>query len=374
MGLGRRFFLSTIKKETALPFISTWRTTNTSVGSTALNQVKLPLISAGTYNFVVNWGDGNSDTITTWNQAQTTHTYTSSGDYTITITGNCRGWQFANTGDRLKILTISQWGILTFTVSNSPNTGAFQGCSNLNVTATDTPVFLSGGQQGFFRACASLVGNSSFANWDVSMINNMVRFFDGCTNFNQNINNWDVSNVTNCDSMFLSCANYNQPMNNWDVGACTFFGQMFRSASIFNQNIGSWNTSAGQTFAGMFNLASAFNNGGSDTIKNWNVSNGQVFSSVNNGLFQSATAFTQPIGDWNVSKATNLQDIMRNKTSANYSATNLDEIYNKWSLLTFVNTGLTANFGTIKYTSAGSAGRAILTGAPNNWTITDGGI
>jgi hypothetical protein len=65
---------------------------------------------------------------------------------------------------------------------------------------------------------------------------------------------------------------------------------------------------------------------------------------------------------------------MAGKTDANYSATNLDSIYNGWSLLTFVNTGLSISFGTIKYTAAGQAGRDVLTDPPNNWTITDGGI
>jgi len=64
---------------------------------------------------------------------------------------------------------------------------------------------------------------------------------------------------------------------------------------------------------------------------------------------------------------------MTGKTSADFSASNLDAIYNGWSLLTLAS-GVTINFGTIKYTAGGSAGRAILTGAPNNWTIIDGGI
>jgi surface protein len=89
-------------------------------------------------------------------------------------------------------------------------------------------------------------------------------------------------------------------------------------------------------------------------------------------LFRSATAFNQDIGGWNVSNVTNFLDFMRFKTNANYSATNLNSIYNNWSLLT-LNPNLNINFGTIKYTLAGQAGRNILTGAPNNWTITDGG-
>jgi len=70
---------------------------------------------------------------------------------------------------------------------------------------------------------------------------------------------------------------------------------------------------------------------------------------------------------------TNIASFMNQRTDANYSATNLDSIYNNWSLLT-LNPNLIIDFGTIKYTSAGQAGRNILTGAPNNWTITDGGI
>jgi len=93
-----------------------------------------------------------------------------------------------------------------------------------------------------------------------------------------------------------------------------------------------------------------------------------------NNMFNSATNFNQNIGGWNVSKVSNFSNFMVNKTAANYSAANLDAIYNGWSGLTFVNTGLTISFGTIKYTAAGQAGRDILTGAPNNWSITDGGI
>jgi hypothetical protein len=66
---------------------------------------------------------------------------------------------------------------------------------------------------------------------------------------------------------------------------------------------------------------------------------------------------------------------MQGKTNLNYSSANLDAIYNGWSLLSpFLTPNLTVNFGTIKYTLAGQAGKNILTGAPNNWVIVDGGI
>jgi len=56
-------------------FISVWDTSKTSDGSSIETQIKLPLESTGTYDFTVDWGDGTSDTITTYNQPEVTHTY-----------------------------------------------------------------------------------------------------------------------------------------------------------------------------------------------------------------------------------------------------------------------------------------------------------
>jgi hypothetical protein len=90
-------------------------------------------------------------------------------------------------------------------------------------------------------------------------------------------------------------------------------------------------------------------------------------------MFRGAFVFNQNIGSWNISNVNDFGNFMFGKTNLNYSSANLDAIYNGWSLLS-VQPNETINFGTIKYTLAGQAGRNILTGAPNNWTITDGGI
>jgi hypothetical protein len=65
--------------------------------------------------------------------------------------------------------------------------------------------------------------------------------------------------------------------------------------------------------------------------------------------------------------------MFRGKTPTTFSTTNLDAIYNGWSSRP-VKTTIVISFGTAKYTTAASSGRAILTGSPNNWVITDGGI
>jgi surface protein len=409
----RRFFHSTIKDKNA--FIFEINTANTSTGSTTNTQFKLPFPSTGNYNCVVDWGDNTSDVITVWNQDEVTHTYASTGTYTVTISGICRGWQFTGSGDRLKMINISQWGILNFTNGG----GQFQGCSNLDVTATDIPNLSSvTNLTRFFNLCSSLTYNSSVNNWDVSSITNLFEMFRGSSfnqsisdwdvslvtnfggvfrdsSFNQNINSWDVSSATNINNIFAGNSTFNQPLSNWDISNVTSLAGIFFQAFAFNQNINTWDVSNVTNMPGVFRQATSFN----QPLSDWDVSNVTIFGGANNGMFFNASSFNQDISSWDVSSATNMQDMFRNatafnqdigswdvskvsvftnfmagKTAANYSATNLDSIYNGWSLLTFVNTGLSISFGTVKYTAAGQAGRDILTDPPNNWTITDGGI
>ena len=105
----KKFYFGKSKVE-FIPFVSTWKTDNLSSGSSTATQVKLPLIYTGTYNFVVDWGDNTTSTITTYNQAAVTHTYSVAGTYQIKINGVCKGWRFDYGGDRSKILSVQQWG------------------------------------------------------------------------------------------------------------------------------------------------------------------------------------------------------------------------------------------------------------------------
>ena len=69
------------------PFETIWNTENSvgSAGHSLTKQIKLPLVSTGTYNFTVDWGDGTTNQITVWNAATTTHTYSVAGVKTIKI-------------------------------------------------------------------------------------------------------------------------------------------------------------------------------------------------------------------------------------------------------------------------------------------------
>jgi surface protein len=225
----------------------------------------------------------------------------------------------------------------------------------------------------FFDATAFNNGDSDdIDNWTFSTTSdiNMSAMFGGSSTtisckFNRYIGSWDTQRVTNMRDMFSRNNQFNQNIGAWNVSSVTNMEGMFRDATAFNQDIGNWNTSAVTNMASMFQSATSFN----QDIGNWNT------SAVTNmaSMFQSATSFNQDIGAWDVSNVTDFTNFMLGKTAANYSAANLDSIYNGWSSRP-VQPNLSINFGTIKYTAAGQAGKDILTGAPNLWVIVDSGI
>ena len=202
-------------KATTTDFVSTWDTRNISSGSSNANSVTLPLVSEGNYNFTVNWGDDSTDTITAWDSIAASHSYSAPGRYTITISGQIEGFAFQGSGDRLKLIDISQWGTL-----NLGNSGRyFEGASNFNSSATDAP--------------------------DLSGTTNFNQAFDGATSFNGAIGNWDVSGVTVMRGAFTNAASFNQDLSSWDVSKVWHFGIMFSGARSFNQNLASWDIASG---------------------------------------------------------------------------------------------------------------------------------
>lgn len=387
------------------PFISTWKTDNP--GTSSDTQITLPLESSGNYNFEVDWGDGTSSSIGTYNHPDITHTYAASGTYTVSITGTIDGWRFNNGGDKSKLTEISAWGDLL--LGNSG--GYFNGCNNLLITATDvlnTSAITH--MQDAFKNCSSLTTVPSMNQWDISSVTNMFAMFRSASSFNQNIANWDISNVTSTGNMFRSAILFNQDIGAWDVSSVTSMDEMFWGASTFNQNIDNWDVNNVTGMGGMFYGASAFN----QNISAWNT----VSVTYLLNMFRSATSFNQDISSWNVSSATNMSYMFRSATSFNQDisiwdvsgvtnmiemfrdATSFDQTLGAWDITMvndmsnmFYGVGLsTSNYdalltgwesqliqnnvtfhgGNSQYSSVGASARAALID-DHIWTITDGG-
>src|SRR5665213_2230612 len=103
-------------------------------GTSGTTQFTIPTNPSYSYNYDVDWGDGTTSAALT---TSTTHTYAAAGTYTIRISGTFASIYFNGGGDCRKLLTVSQWG----TAMNWQSfTSSFNGCNNLDVTATDVPI------------------------------------------------------------------------------------------------------------------------------------------------------------------------------------------------------------------------------------------
>jgi hypothetical protein len=175
-------------------FAFTAKTDNTGVSNPI--RFQLPLTTSTGLNIVVDWGDATTSTITNHLDAAVTHTYASAGTYSISITGTLPGFQFNNAGDKLKILNISNWGVLDITTNR-----AFDGCTNLTCSATDAPTITTTDLSNTFNNATSF--NGAIGNWDTSGVNIMEGMFASATAFDQNLGSWDVSQVGNFKKFML---------------------------------------------------------------------------------------------------------------------------------------------------------------------------
>ena len=311
-------------------FVFTIDTENTSSGSSLNTQFMMPLVSGGSYNATVNWGDGSSDTITSYNQQEVTHTYSSAGQYEISIEGTLQGWQFNNAGDRLKMLDVKQWGVLDLSTN-----AAFYGCTNLDASATDAPTVSSTSFGNMFRDCTNFDG--AIGNWNVSSVNNFGTCFYECSSFNKPLNSWNVSIATSIASMFFNCVSFDQDLNSWDTSNVENMASCFRNCSQFNGDIYSWNTT--------------------------NVEN--MTSMLNN-----CDLFDQSLAAWTIANVSNFTNFMQNATGL--STSNYDATLIAWAA-GVVDNNISINFGGSQFTESAYASRLSLI-QDHNWTIVDGGI
>ena len=154
---------------------------------------------------------------------------------------------------------------------------------------------------------------------DLTRCTDLSYCFSWCGTFNDNnVIGWDVSNVQNMDGMFGGLPNFDQDIGSWDVSSVTNMSNMFMSATSFDQDISSWDVTS-------------------------------------------------------LTNATNMFGATAVGIAVTLSTANYDALLIGWAAQA-VNTGVVFSGGNSKY-SAGAAttARGVLTGAPNNWNITDGG-
>ncbi len=301
-------------------FISVWNTAGTPRSSDE-NQISLPLVEHGTYDFVVAWGDGTTDEIASWDAPATTHTYPAVGTYTVDIFGVISGWRFTyagvdmlELGDAGKLEEVIQWG--TFSLGDTVS--QFWGAENLVITATDAPdLTQTTSLSRAFSHCPRLGSIPSLDAWDVSGVTDMTYMFSA-SGFDQDLSSWDVSNVTNMSYMFHR-STYNRDLSAWDVSNVTSMAGMFAGTTAFDQDLSAWDVSNVTDMGHMFR-ESDYNR----DLSAWDVSS--VTSMTEMFLW---SAYDQDLSAWDVSNVTDM--------SFMFMGTTYNQDLSSWDLSSVVN-------------------------------------
>ena len=155
-------------------------TVNAVVG----NPVTLPTSDpSATYNYIVDWGDGNiSPTITTFDATYKTHIYSSSGSKTIKITGICQDFTCQFTSIATLITSITNWGNCDFRALN------FYGCTNL-LSLPSGPITGASSMTiaaSMFYNCTNLTTVPTYLFRNLTNVTSFANTFQNCTNLQLN--------------------------------------------------------------------------------------------------------------------------------------------------------------------------------------------
>jgi len=306
----------------------------TIAGSSGVGNLTIPAGYVGTYDAVIDWGDGTTSTITSYNDADLSHSYSSAGTYIVKITGSFPNIKFNNGGDKLKLIKVLNLGNVSTSFERS-----FWGCSNMTefiVGTTDTSNVTN--MYGMFYGCSSLI-LLDLSNFDTSNVTNMSTMFYGCSSLILlDLSNFDTSNVTNMFAVFGGCSSLTSlDVSSFDTSNVTNMRSMFNGcSSLTSLDVSSFDTSSVTNMRGMF--------GGCSSLTSLNISS------------------------FNIESVTDFTDFVANIT---IQTSDYDAILNNFASQDAVN-GLTIDFGNAKYSSTGADARQSLID-DDSWTIIDGG-
>jgi surface protein len=245
----------------------------------------------------------------------------------------------------VRILDITQWDDVEFDIMNE----SFAGCQNLDVTATDAPILSELDLPALilsFYDCN--IKHAKFSQWNTVGIGNMESTFRDCANLETiEISTWNTSVVTRMPAMFDGCVKLREiDIAGWNVGNVDRFSHMFNNCvSLGSIDLTGWNVGAADAMDGMF--------AGCGNIDVIGVEGWEPFN-INTFFLESLSSMF---------------------LGSTLPTSRYDALLQNWSskAASFTNTGIFFHGGNSKYSASSQSYRDILTGAPYNWTITDGG-
>lgn len=323
------------------PFVFT---IDTTLG-TGTDDFTLPLRSGYAYNMLVDWGDGASDTITAWNQAEKLHNYGAGGQYQITISGTCEAWYFNDGGDVLKMISVENLGVVGWTGAGLER--AFYGCSSMmSFVAGNTDTSAVTDMQNMMRGWSSMTSPPDLSGFDTSAVTNMRTMMMDWPSMTSppDLSGFGTSACTNMAHMMRNWSSMTSPpdLTSLDTSAVTDMTQMMDNWSSMTSppDLSGFDTSACTIMSFM--------------MRNWS----------------SMGAVAPGVKDFNITSLTDATDMMQGTT---LTTAEYDALLANWAAQT-INPNIPMHFGGSQYTIAiAQADRDILTDPPNSAIITDGG-
>jgi surface protein len=324
-------------------FVSTWQISNSN------ESITLPLVSGLNYDFMVEWGDGSVERITSFSSPLKTHMYTTPGIYTVTINGLVEGWSFGNVADsKLKIKTIQNFGDMGWKNLNL----AFYGCSNLTSFSGGVTTQVTN-MSGMFKNATSLT-NLNVSTFNTSNVANMSLMFYGLSALTTlNLSNFNTSKVTNMSYMFYGMEAVTSLMvATLDTSLVTNMASMFGHTNILpSLDVSTFNTSNVTSMDMMFEQASGLT---TLNLSNFNTSNVTSMS----GMFNNANKLTSlNVSSFDTSKVTNMSLMFASLGSltsidvSNFNTSNVTVMNSMFSYSTKLASLNLSNFNTSKVTS-----------------------
>lgn len=203
----------------------------------AAETVTIPCQDAGTFNAVIDWGDGSgTSTITTFNDADLAHEYASAGDHEIKISGTFPNIYFNNTGDKLKLKSVEQLGVVGWITLNR----AFFGCSNMTAFAGGNVNTSAVTNMSFaLRGCSSLT-SIDLSGFNTSAVTDMSQMFNTCSGLTSlDVSSFDTASVTDMNAMFYDCNSVTSlDLSNFDTSLVANMSEMFRLCNSLTDVVG----------------------------------------------------------------------------------------------------------------------------------------
>lgn len=374
-----------LSERRTVPFVFTIQTTGSSESFT------IPCQNVGIFNARISWGDGQSNRVTAYNDSGLAHVYAVAGTYTISIVGQFPNIYFNNGGDKAKVRTVEQLGIVGWARFNNSfygctgmtsftagpcNTSAvtdmanmFYGCTSLAVTDL---LYLNTGavtsMSFMFRSCSALT-SLDLTSFDVSKVLQMTAMFRDCTLLaDLDLSSFIPTKVTVISEMFYACSSLvTLDLSSFVTPALVTMNTVFLDCtSLTTLDISNLVTSEVTGMVQTFRGASALHSldvSSFDTTK--------VTSMLQ--MFYGMGVFTSIVGldGFNIGAVTSFSNFA---TLTTFTTTAYDALLIAWDAQDPVDS-LSVNFGSSKYTGGGAAAtaRASLI-STDSWSIIDGGI